>query len=110
MEVLGVGHWKIGQLARQCGHAPASPFAQDAIALGRCPDPDDSCVVCIALPLHESVPLHPDDQARHRRRAHLFGSRELPNRERSAEDDNGEGRHARGAQSTGVILLAQPPE
>jgi hypothetical protein len=89
--VLGIGCWKIGQLARQRGHAPAAPLAQDAIALCRCADPDYSRVVCIALPFHESVPLHANDQPRHRRCAHLFGTRELPNRERSAEYDNGKG-------------------
>lgn len=73
-------------------------------------NPCQSSVPRIALALHQTDLLQTRHNTGHRWRLYLLGARELAERERPAEDNNGEGRKARRGNSAGVVLLAQPPQ
>ena len=64
-------------------------------------------VARVAFPFYETILLEARHDPGHRRRLHLFRARELTEGERSAEDDDREGRKSGGRKSAGVIFLSQ---
>ena len=80
---------------------------QNPIALCGRTDPADACVIGVTFAFDQAVLLQANNEARHRWRAHLLRVRELPDRERSAKHDDGEGGGAGRREPARLVLLAQ---
>ena len=91
-------------------HAALPALVEQTRAFCSGVQPHDPAVIRIVLAPDEPVALHPDDQAGRRRRADLFGGGELAERDRSAEDHDGQRRGARRRQAHGVVLPPQAAE
>jgi hypothetical protein len=67
-------------------------------------------ILGVELPPDEATGLERLDDARHRRRTDLLGSGELPERPRSAEDENGERGQLRRRDPGRRVLPADMPQ
>jgi hypothetical protein len=89
------------------GDAPSSRTLEDALPLRGRMNSDDAPVPLIRVAPGEAILFQAMDDSRHRRRANLFGGGELAKRLRAAEDEDGEGREARGAETAGGIFASR---
>ena len=91
-------------------YSPGSTRNQNALSFCRRDDSGEALVVGIGSALDESIFFQASNDLRHGRRPHLFGARELAQRYRTSEDDNGERRQPWRGQATGIVLFAQLAE
>lgn len=93
--------------ARQLFDAASASGCQSLMAFQCRLDVRQSSVARVAFPFYETILLEARHDPGHRRRFYLFRARELTESERSAEDDDREGRKSGGRKSAAVIFLSQ---
>jgi hypothetical protein len=79
---------------------------QNALSLRRRDDSGEALVVRIGSALDEPISFQASHDLGHCGRPHLLGARELAQRYRTSEDDDGKRRQSRRGQATGVVLFA----
>jgi hypothetical protein len=91
-------------------YSSGSTRQQNALSLRRRDDSGEAFVVRVGPALDEAIFFQASHDLRHRGRPHLFSARELAQRYRTSEDDDGERRQPWRGQATGVVLFAQLAE
>lgn len=91
-------------------NAPSPPLLEKAHSFCGGAESHDARVSLVAITRDEASFFEGGDKTRHGGRSYLFGGGEFPKGERPPEDDNGERRKARSAQSTLLIFGAKPAE
>ena len=87
--------------------AASASFEQELAALGSRADPDCAQVALVGFAPSEPGCFERVDQARHRRRLHLLGLRQLRERSRTAEHEHGQRRSARPRKSHLIVRAPQ---